>query len=298
MIKNLNEIKKIYDKGANIIEHLKEEDINHNIDDMVLISYDFQAGSYIKKSEENPEAELERADVYSEIFNNLGSFDSIMEVGVGEATTFSNVIKKLNNNKISSFGFDISYSRIQYGQQYLKSKNNYKSLLFTGNFLNCPIQNDMIDIVYSNHSLEPNRGNEKEILTELFRITRKYLVLIEPIYELAGEKGKSHMDKHGYVKNLHKIAQELGYKVIDYRILFEGDFQGVNNTGIVLIEKNSDELSSREDFSPFGCPITKLPLSLIKGHYFCKESLLLYPIVNNIPCLLPENAIIATHFLD
>ena len=213
MIENLNKIKKIFDSGGNVMEYLKEADVNQDIDDMVLISYDFQAGSYIKKSEENPEYEEERANVYSEIFNNLGGFDSIMEVGVGEGTTFFNVIKKLNNKDVASFGFDISYSRIQYGQQYLKKQKMNDSLLFTGNFFDCPVQDDAIDIVYSNHSLEPNGGKEREILTELYRITRKYLVLIEPIYELAGEQGKAHMDKHGYVKNIYKIALELRYKV-------------------------------------------------------------------------------------
>jgi uncharacterized protein YbaR (Trm112 family) len=221
-----------------------------------------------------------------------------MEVGVGEGTTFASIVSKLNNQNIASFGFDISYSRIQYGQQYLKSKNMDDSLLFTGNFFNCPVQDDAIDIVYSIHSLEPNGGREKEILTELYRITRKYLVLIEPIYELAGERGKTHMDKHAYVKNIYKIALELGYKVIDYRVLFEDNYRSHNNTGVVIIEKNSEILSMRENISPLGCPVTKLPLSLHRENYYCKDSLLLYPIINKIPCLLPENAIVATHFLD
>jgi SAM-dependent methyltransferase len=193
MIENLRKIKKVFDSGGNIIEYLKNISTNQGIDDMVLISYDFQAGNYIKKAEENPEYEEERSDIYAEIFNSLGDFDSIMEVGVGEGTTFASIVPKLNNQNIASFGFDISYSRIQYGQKHLKSKKMDSSLLFTGNFFNCPIQNDAIDVVYSNHSLEPNGGKEKEILTELYRITRKYLVLIEPIYELSGEQGKAHI---------------------------------------------------------------------------------------------------------
>jgi hypothetical protein len=187
------------------------------------------------------------------------------------------VIKKLNNKDVASFGFDISYSRIQYGQQYLKSKKMNDSLLFTGNFLDCPVQDDAIDIVYSIHSLEPNGGKEREILTELHRITRKYLVLIEPIYELADEQGKAHMDKHGYVKNIYKIAIELGYKVIDYRILFEGNFRGNNNTGLVLIEKNSETLDKRENINPLGCPVTKMPLSLHKGHYLLSGEFVTVP---------------------
>jgi len=298
MIENLRKIKKIFDSGGNIIEYLKNINTNQGIDDMVLISYDFQAGSYIKKAEKNPEFEEERSDIYAEIINNLGDFDSIMEVGVGEGTTFASIVPKLNNQNIASFGFDISFSRIQYGQKHLKSKKMDSSLLFTGNFFNCPIQNDAVDVVYSLHSLEPNGGKEKEILTELYRITRKYLVLIEPIYELAGEQSKVHMDKYGYVKNIYKTALELEYKVIDYRILFEDNFRSDCNTGVVIIEKNSKILSKRENISPLGCPVTKLPLSLHKENYYCKDSLLLYPVINNIPCLLPENAIVATHFLD
>ena len=51
MIKNLRKIKKIFDSGGNMIEYLKNINTNQGIDDMVLISYDFQVGSYIKKAE-------------------------------------------------------------------------------------------------------------------------------------------------------------------------------------------------------------------------------------------------------
>ena len=54
--------------------------------------------------------------------------------------------------------------------------------------------------------MEPNGGREKEALLELSRIARKYLVLIEPAYEYASEKGKERMDLHGYVKNLPDVA--------------------------------------------------------------------------------------------
>ena len=70
---------------------------NQAIDDMVLISYDFQAGNYIEKSQKNPVYEDKRSDQYAEIFNSLGEFDSIMEVGVGEGTTFAGIVLKLNN---------------------------------------------------------------------------------------------------------------------------------------------------------------------------------------------------------
>ena len=167
MINDLKNIQKIFNEGGNILEFLKKTNSEQYIDTMSQISYDFQAGSYIKKAEENNEFQDERAIVYSTILNGLGEYDSIMEVGIGEGTTFANIMPRLNNIDIFSFGFDISYSRIQYAQKYIQAKNINSVELFTGNFLNAPILTNSVDIVYSNHSLEPNRGKELEILSIL-----------------------------------------------------------------------------------------------------------------------------------
>ena len=106
------------------------------------------------------------------------------------------------------------------------------------------------------------------------------------------------MDKHGYVKSLYQTALGLGYEVVDYQLLFGENFDSDNNTGVIVIKKNSETLIARDSVQPLGCPVTKQPMSLRKGHFYCPDSLLLYPVVNGIPCLLPENAIVATHYLD
>ena len=286
---NLQKIKEIYENGGNIISYLKSLEKDHSMAEMVMISYDLQAGSYIEKAKKFPEFEEHRANVYAQIIDELGSFDSILEIGIGEATTFKSLIPKLSNR---------NYSRIQYAKNYLADNGIEDSLLFTGNFLNCPLQENSFDIVYSSHSLEPNGGSEKNILSELFRVAKKYLVLFEPIYELANDKGKAHIDKHGYVKNLYSSAIELGFKVKEYKLIFEDNILGDNCTGVIVIEKSSEFITKRENFSPLACPISKHPLTFTKENFYCKESMLLYPVINSIPCLLPENAIIATHFLD
>jgi hypothetical protein len=52
----LNHISKIYKNGENIISHLKNLSKNkNNSTEDILISYDFQAGSYIKYVKENKE---------------------------------------------------------------------------------------------------------------------------------------------------------------------------------------------------------------------------------------------------
>ena len=44
------------------------------------------------------------------------------------------------------------------------------------------LKSNSVDIIYTNHSLEPNGGREEVILKELLRVTNKYLILFEPIY--------------------------------------------------------------------------------------------------------------------
>lgn len=297
--KNLAELKGLYDKGDNIIEHLNKlstEELDSSL--AIAISYDLQAGSYIKKANNNPEFEKERAAAYSSIINQLDGYKTILEAGVGEATTLGNLLPRLNNSNVLAAGFDISYSRIKYARCFLNKVGISEAELYVGDLFNAPFENNSIDIVYSSHTLEPNGGHEKEALQELYRITKNYLVLFEPIYELANDSAKKHMDKHGYIKNLYSYAIELGYEVIEYKLLFGDNPQSNNNTGVIIIAKSNDDSSNGKNDIKLACPVTKRPLDYIRGSYYCRESMLLYPVVDEIPCLLPSNAIIASHFMD
>lgn len=202
------------------------------------------------------------------------------------------------NSSVVSAGFDISYSRIKYARCFLNEVNISTAELYVGDLFYAPFEESSIDVVYSSHTLEPNGGREKEALQELYRITRNYLVLFEPIYELANDRAKKHMDKHGYVKNLYSYAIELGYNVIEYKLIFSDNPNSQNNTGVIIIEKPADaSVSEKTNIKP-ACPVTKRSLDSISDSYYCRESMLLYPVIDGIPCLLPGNAIIATHYLD
>lgn len=292
----LSRISEIYKSGGNIIQFLKSVNgqSKNSLED-ILISYDFQAGSYIEFVKKNPKY----IDIYSKSivkeFEKLNiPFTSVMEVGVGEATTFSNVLNNLEKPIDNAFGFDISWSRIHYGNHYLKEKNISNANLFTGDLFNIPLADNSVDVVYTSHSLEPNGGKEKEALEELYRVTNEYMVLLEPAYELGSDEARLRMDSHGYVKNLVGIAEDLGYKVIENR-LFEVCVNKLNPTQIIVIEKQKDKVSQNLEFF---CPITKTLLVKGEGFYFSPEGLLAYPIIKDIPCLLPQNAIVATHLKD
>jgi ubiquinone/menaquinone biosynthesis C-methylase UbiE/uncharacterized protein YbaR (Trm112 family) len=296
ILKKLGKLKQLYGEGVNIIDFIKNlTNENSNSVESIMVSYDLQAGSYIKYAGERKGFIDNYTKSIANIISELGKFETIMEAGVGEATTLANIVSKLNYTPEKIFGFDISWSRIKYAQSYVKSKGLNNSNLFIGDLFNIPVQDNSIDIVYTSHSIEPNGGREKEALQELYRITNKYLILLEPCYELASEEAKTRMNRLGYVKNINNHCSELGYKVIEHR-LFDFASNPVNPTGLTIIKKDTSLSDNRTN--PLACPVTKSPLEKVKNCYYCKNSLLAYPIIDGVPCLLSNNAVIATHFLS
>lgn len=232
----VSEVKKIYENGGNIMDFLKSKSKSHqNSTESILISYDFQAGTYTEFAKNHPDYINNYTGSIAKVLNQL-DYRSIIEVGVGEATTLGNVIQRLSKKPDNVYGFDLSWSRIKYAQKYMKEKN-VAAFLFTGNLFNAPVSDNAVDVVYTSHSIEPNGGREREALIELYRITNKFLILLEPTYEFAEDEGKKRMEKLGYIRNLYSIAKELGYRIIEYR-KFDYSSNPLNPTGLIVIEKN------------------------------------------------------------
>jgi hypothetical protein len=57
-----------------------------------------------------------------------------------------------------------------------------------------------MDVVLTVHAVEPNRGRGKQILSELLRVAKRYLVMIEPRFELGSDVTKSRIERHRYVE--------------------------------------------------------------------------------------------------
>ena len=290
-IQLISKVKEIYAQGGNIIKFLKKENKRtQNTLEEILISYDFQSGSYIDYVTKNPLYIKEYTEELSSIIKNIGVSNTILEVGVGECTTLANIISELKQKNTIYFGFDISWSRIHYGKRYLASKK-HKANLFVADLFNIPLPSDSIDIVYTSHSIEPNGGREKEALIELLRITKKYLILLEPTAEFASNEGIKRMKENGYIQNLKSIILELGLDLIEYK-KFKICSNELNPTGLYVIKKHSDkEVKNNPDFI---CPISKSPMEEFDDHFFCEDSFISYPKINNTPCLLDSYGILTT----
>ena len=290
--KLIKEIEKIYKNNGNILENIKKiNKAKYNTEEGIMISYDFQSGTYVENYKQNRAAvEVVWNDILNYLQRYCNGKYSILECGVGEATTFSYILKNLIIKSYKAFGFDISWSRIKIGTEFLKE--NFledKADLFVANMFDIPFKDESVDVVYTVHAMEPNGGNEEKLLKELYRVAKRYLVLFEPIYELGSDKQKERMDNHGYVKNLKKICKKLNYKIIEYGLL-ENATNSLNRTGVIVIEKSIENANVCE----FCDPVSKG--EFVKGisSYYCSDSFLAYPIVEGIPCFNKSNAILAT----
>lgn len=293
----LNRIKELYEnENQNIIEYLKSmsDEEKNSIED-ILISYDFQAGLYTKHHKKYPCLRESISNEIAQYVNQLDRVQSILEVGVGEATSLALLVERLINKPSILAGVDLSWSRIKYAKRFLEEQNIQNVQLATGDMFELPVTENSVDMVFTFQAIEPNGGRESEALKELYRVARKYLVLVEPCYESATVEGKQRMDHNGYIKNLYGHALNMGYNVKLHKAM-DKNLNALNPTSILIIEKDIN-LSCKSSFN-WSCPITKTSLEKVDGACFSSDSLLSYPIIQEIPCLLTSNAIVTTKMLE
>ncbi len=292
----LMESREAFAQGKNIMAVWRERGLTDaNSLDAIEVAYDLQTGSYQALMEKAWFREIKykfTAELAS-IFDNIGA-ETVLEAGAGEATTLAHVLQKMQAKPVHAFGFDLSWSRTALGRAYLKSVG-VEADLFVAELSAIPIPDSSVDVVFTSHAVEPNRGREREILSELYRITSRNLILIEPSNTLGSEETRKHIEKHQYCLNLHQIALDLGFEVIDHRI-FGNSPNPLNEHSIIHIRKKDTDKNKKVIESIFICPRCSKPLSEVKGHLFCENEGVVYPILDGIPCLRAGHAIIAGQF--
>lgn len=302
-------IKDLYNKNINIMQFFREnKEIEKNSIEAILCSYDLQAGTYVSnyysdKILEEPYlidgekkflTDKEFHQIYgrriANVLNHL-QFYSLLEVGIGEATTLCNVVKNLKEEK-KIYGLDLSLSRLLYAKKFAKD-NKVDIELSVGDMFHLPFADSSIDIIYTAHCIEPNTGKEKEAVKELYRVAKKYLVLIEPSYNLGNDLTKQRINEHKYIKGLYKSIQEMNLQVIYYDI-FSATYY-YNNGGIIIIKKNTEE---KETDAIYKCPYCNEIIKKYKNNFFCQNCSSIYPIIEEIGILAERNSIFCSKYMD
>jgi len=300
------ELRKVYQANENVLRFCKEK-LGGNVTNeqaAIMHSYELQAGSYIQKMADDAAYRAEKEAYGKAIAEIIKGYapTSILEAGVGEATTLAEVIKNLPPHMAQDvYAFDLSWSRVLMGKKYYEQKTARKdSKFFTGELEHIALPDNSFDVVFTSHAVEPNHGREREILNELYRVTAGHLIMFEPAYEMVEPKIRERMDYHGYCRGLKDIAQENGWNVVRCE-LFSGRKDDANPSLILIIEKSKTGTSSAgaaADTKAFASPIGGGTLTLHQGHYFNEEEGLVFPVLSGVPYLTRSAALLASHFLE
>ncbi len=291
------ELKTAFERGENITELLRRENASKiNSEEIIETAYDLQSGSYVTALEEPSfrQHKIEYCQAIAKVLTTLIPHDSgaVLEPGIGEGTTLSFVMKACGRSFGQYHGFDISWSRISKCRKWLASQQSGEVFLSVASIFNAPYTDNSFDIVYTSHTIEPNGGHEVPILKELYRIASRYLVLLEPGYELAGPKAKQRMERLGYAQNLREHATSLGMKVTRHE-LFGTSANSLNPTALTVIEKNSSAPSS---IPQLACPKYGDTLKEFPDSLYSEGSLRAYPKIKGIPCLRVDDGILASQY--
>ena len=290
------EAKSIYQKGENVTQYLRTKfGSEDNTSQIIEIAYDLQAGSYIDGVKSNRDNTERYAAELSEILTkHLESGDSLLDVGTGEITTLTLVLNEVGIELSNILALDISWSRLSVGMNFHRENRKIKFPIkpIVADIKEIPLHEKCVDVVTSSHALEPNGKNLETLLRELFRVTKKKLVLFEPSYELNSEEGKVRMDRLGYIKDIEGMVSKLGGKVLDV-IPIQNTGNPLNPTACYIIEPPIQS-AKHLDAVTFCVPGTNFKLEADGQYLFSKDTGFVFPILDEIAVLKTTSAILAT----
>ena len=285
-------MREAFERGENAMAWARAHSSPTNTTISTLIAYDLQSGTYVELARKNRQFVTQWCNQLANILRPFVSEgDRLLEVGVGEGTTLAGVVSALEIDNVSAYGFDLNWSRIAIANGWM-SENNVKAKLFVADMFDIPLDDNSVDVVYTSHSIEPNRGKEEAAIIELLRVARKAVVLVEPCYELAAKEAKVRMDEHQYVRGLRSIAERLGVEIVDDRLL-DVMPNPLNPSGVLILIKPQSSLG-REDTIKWRDPITGIPMVDKGDHFFAEKVGIGYPVLKGIPCLRVEHSIICS----
>ena len=291
-----SELRAAFERGENITDLLRRETKSDlNTEEIIETAYDLQTGSYVDALNDLSfrQHKVQYGEAIADVLTGLVSDGgSVLEPGVGEGTTLSFLMKSCSSSFEHFHGFDISWSRVAKCKQWLSSENIDNVFLSVASIFHAPYADNSFDIVYTSHTIEPNGGREVPILKELYRVASRYLVLLEPGFELATPEAQQRMTRLGYARGLKEHATSLGMKVLRHE-LFGLTANPLNPTAITVIEKNPAESVAQPQLA---CPRYGDPMVEHADSLYSPRSMRAYPKILGIPCLRIEDGIVASKY--
>lgn len=297
---DLAKAKAVFQDGKNVTAFLREEfNEAENTSEIIEIAYDLQAGSYSEYVESNWNSANSFSREISEYLDRgMRDGDSLLDIGTGELTTLTLLMKNMQTQMSKVFAFDISWSRLYCGRKFFDRHYTGTTELvsFVADIKKIPLPNNSIDVITSCHALEPNGRHLTMLISELFRVAKRKLILFEPSYENASREAQDRMQRLGYIKDIEGVVKNLGGEVVSVNPI-KNISNPLNPTFCFEIVPPSGE--NPENTEPtFTVPGSSKFLVPKDGFLRSSDTGLMFPIVDSIPILRAEKSILATRSFD
>jgi SAM-dependent methyltransferase len=289
-------------EGRNVMAALRErEGTDANSPATIALAYELQAGSYVR-THDRRRADVDRvAAEYAEVLAPyLPAGTRVVDVGAGELTTLGAVASRLPGAPRSWLACDLSWSRLRVGRAFLAGRPEYAAAgpvaCFVAEMGSLPLADAAVDVAVTFHALEPNRGRQLELVTELLRVAAGWVVLFEPSWERGDEAARRRMDEHGYVRGLPDAVAEAGGELVA-EVPVRAPLNPRNPT-VALVVRSPGARERVPADAIWRCPVTGAALVRVDdrggGWLWSPASLLPHPVVGGIPLLTADNAVFAT----
>ena len=275
-------------KNKNLQIFLKKKKFSD--EQSIKMSYNVQSGTYIKFFNSLSKNKINKIyePVIDIIKKNFNDSKTILDFGCGELTTSLFIFNQIKKNIKNYYANDISLNRLILGQNYLKSKLKKKEFkkikLFCNSSASLPFKDNSIDLIITIHSLEPNNKHKELFINELFRVSKKGLILMEPHYEISNDQQKKRMLKFNYIRGIKKLfnKKNCNLKIIkkDHHI------NNLNVSSLFVVKKKPIK---KNNSTAYVEPKTYDNLKNINSFLYSPKSLRLYPVYNDISIFSNES---------
>ena len=297
----LVEAQEVYLSGENVMLWARRQlNVTHNTEDVIALAYDLQSGTYLDFQAQNSATSEARASELAGFFRAYATnLSSMVDLGSGEINQFVNFQSKLGSLLPKDcIALDISWSRLAVGKKAL-TPDFLPITPVVANFAELPFPTSSVDMSFSDHALEPNGGSLRQIVAEIFRVTRRFCFFVEPVEALQSQSGKRRMASHGYISKLREVLIEEGGQIVDSHQVIN-NWNDDNRAEAFVVEPppkpavSSDSEGAGEPLFTFTFPGTDFKLVEQSGWLHNSALGVAFPVLEGIPVLLRSSALLAT----
>lgn len=148
------------------------------------------------------------------IISSLCPGGSLVEVGAGDLSSLVGIVKMIEPSPRRLGAVDISELRLIVGRRLAHDQHVDVNVMCAANGMALPFADNQWDVVLTYSCLEQNSVPLDLVLRELHRVTGRYLILVEPSYELGHPLFRRRIQKVGYVRGIPTVACKLGFDII------------------------------------------------------------------------------------